>query len=120
MKQKTENSRKCDNMLCLILQPHRQFITNGYSILSQLLTFDRSEGDECETGRKIYNFHVFQLLYHHRRIAGVAWGAAAPPKVGSFYSVGIFGCESEIFITYMYEKRTHYLWKNVLLFSVNG
>ena len=25
-------------MFCLILQPHRQFITNGYSILSQLLT----------------------------------------------------------------------------------
>jgi len=26
-------------MLCLIVQPHRQFITNGYSTLSQLLTF---------------------------------------------------------------------------------
>jgi len=39
MKQKTENSRKCDIMLCLIVQPHRQFITNGYSTLSQLLTF---------------------------------------------------------------------------------
>jgi len=38
MKQKTENSRKCD-MLCLIVQIHRQFITNGYLILSQLLTF---------------------------------------------------------------------------------
>jgi len=54
--------------------------------------------------------------FSHRRIAGGAWGCCSTPKLSEIFRLSeILGCRSEIFITYLYKKRTLYYCENVLI-----
>jgi len=53
---------------------------------------------------------MMMMWIGHRRIAGGAWGCCSTPKSRKF-----LGCRSEIFITYLYKKRTLYYCKNVFV-----